>query len=97
MKTDEKDAGPEDVAADLLFATMHSDNGKIACRRKSVPQVKRSGKAILAEIGFVSNPHDEKLLRRSQQRQTIAEALLKGVLSCANTLSHVQMARSSTE
>jgi len=53
--------------------------------------------SILAEIGFVSNPHDEKLLRRSPQRQTIAEALLKGVLSYANTLSHVQMARSSTE
>jgi len=53
--------------------------------------------SILAEIGFVSNPHDEKILRRSQQRQTIAEALLKGVLSYANTLSHVQIARSSTE
>jgi N-acetylmuramoyl-L-alanine amidase len=53
--------------------------------------------SILAEIGFVSNPHDEKLLRRTQQRQTIADALLKGVLSYANTLSHVQMARSGTE
>src|SRR3954447_23467018 len=53
--------------------------------------------SILAEIGFVSNPHDEKLLRRTQQRHTIADALLKGVLSYANTLSHVQMARSSTE
>ncbi len=53
--------------------------------------------SILAEIGFVSNPHDEKLLRRTQQRQAIAEALLKGVLSYANTLSHVQMARSATE
>ncbi len=53
--------------------------------------------SILAEIGFVSNPHDEKLLRRTQQRQAIAEALLKGVLSYANSLSHVQMARSATE
>jgi len=53
--------------------------------------------SILAEIGFVSNPHDEKLLRRTQERQAIAAALLKGVLSYANTLSHVQMARSATE
>lgn len=53
--------------------------------------------SILAEIGFVSNPHDEKLLRRTQQRQAIAQALLKGVLNYANTLSHVQMARSVTE
>lgn len=51
--------------------------------------------SILAEIGFVSNPHDEKLLRRTQERQDIAEALLKGVLSYADTLSHVQMARST--
>jgi N-acetylmuramoyl-L-alanine amidase len=53
--------------------------------------------SILAEIGFVSNPHDEKLLRRTQQRQAIAEALFKGVLSYANSLSHVQMARTPTE
>jgi N-acetylmuramoyl-L-alanine amidase len=48
--------------------------------------------SILAEIGFVSNPHDERLLRRTDQRQKIAEALLKGVTQYASTLSHVQMA-----
>jgi len=51
--------------------------------------------SILAEVGFVSNPHDEKLLRRTDQRQEIAEALLKGLLGYANTLSHVQIARST--
>lgn len=49
--------------------------------------------SILAEIGFVSNPHDERLLRRTDQRQKIAEALLKGVTQYASTLSHVQIAR----
>ncbi len=49
--------------------------------------------SILAEVGFVSNPHDERLLRRTDQRQKIAEALLKGVSQYASTLSHVQMAR----
>ncbi len=48
--------------------------------------------SILAEIGFVSNPHDERLMRRTDQRQKIAEALLKGVTQYASTLSHVQMA-----
>ncbi len=52
--------------------------------------------SILAEIGFVSNPHDERLLRRSDQRQKIAEALLKGIEQYAGTLSHVQVARSTT-
>ncbi len=52
--------------------------------------------SILAEIGFVSNPHDERLLRRMDQRQKIAEALLKGVTQYASTLSHVQMAEART-
>lgn len=49
--------------------------------------------SILAEVGFVSNPHDERLLRRSEQRQRIAEALFKGVSQYANSLGHLQMAR----
>ncbi|MBV8863839.1 MAG: N-acetylmuramoyl-L-alanine amidase [Acidobacteriaceae bacterium] len=52
--------------------------------------------SILAEIGFVSNPHDERLLKRADQRQKIAEALLKGISRYASTLSHVQVARAHT-
>jgi N-acetylmuramoyl-L-alanine amidase len=48
--------------------------------------------SILAEIGFVSNPHDEKMLRRGDQRERIAEALFKGVSQYAATLSHVDLA-----
>ena len=53
--------------------------------------------SILAEIGFVSNPHDERLLERSEQRQKIADALFKGVSQYAASLSHVQLARTRTE
>ena len=53
--------------------------------------------SILAEIGFVSNPHDERLLERSEQRQKIAEALFKGISQYAASLSHLQMARTRTE
>ena len=49
--------------------------------------------SILAEIGFVSNPHDARLLKRNDQRQRIAEALFKGISRYANTLSHTQLAR----
>jgi N-acetylmuramoyl-L-alanine amidase len=51
--------------------------------------------SILAEIGFVSNPHDERLLQRPEQRQKIAEALYKGVSRYANSLSHLEMARAT--
>ncbi|HEY7210062.1 MAG TPA: N-acetylmuramoyl-L-alanine amidase [Bryobacteraceae bacterium] len=50
--------------------------------------------SILTEIGFVSNPHDERLLKRADQRQRIADALLKGIEQYGSTLSHVQVARS---
>jgi N-acetylmuramoyl-L-alanine amidase len=49
--------------------------------------------SILAEIGFVSNPHDERLLRKSDQRQKLAEALFKGISQYASSLSHIQIAR----
>lgn len=35
--------------------------------------------SILAEVGFISNPDEEKLLRTDSYRQSIAEALYQGV------------------
>ena len=35
--------------------------------------------SILAEIGFISNPEEEKLLKQDSYRQAIAEALYQGV------------------
>ncbi|MBV8553187.1 MAG: N-acetylmuramoyl-L-alanine amidase [Acidobacteriaceae bacterium] len=49
--------------------------------------------SILAEIGFVSNVHDERLLKRNDQRQKIADALFRGISQYANSLSHTQIAR----
>lgn len=49
--------------------------------------------SILAEVGFVSNPRDESALKKSEQRQKIAEALMKGIEQYASTLSHEQIAK----
>ena len=49
--------------------------------------------SVLAEIGFVSNAHDENLMKRPEHRQRIAEALYKGLSSYASTLSHFQIAQ----
>jgi N-acetylmuramoyl-L-alanine amidase len=48
--------------------------------------------SILVEIGFVSNSREEGLLKRSDHRQKLAEALYKGVARYAETLSHFQVA-----
>lgn len=52
--------------------------------------------AVLAEIGFISNAHDEGIMRRSEYRQRLAEALYKGLAAYASTLSHFQVAQRQT-
>jgi N-acetylmuramoyl-L-alanine amidase len=49
--------------------------------------------SVLAEIGFLTNTTDEALLKKSEQRQKIAEALYKGIASYAESLSHFQVAK----
>jgi len=53
--------------------------------------------SVLAEIGFISNPQFESLMKHPEQRQKIAEALYKGLQSYAATLSHFQVAESVSE
>ncbi len=49
--------------------------------------------SVLSEIGFISNTHDEALLKKPEQRQRIADALFRGVNSYASTLSRMDQPR----
>ncbi len=49
--------------------------------------------SILAEVGFVTNAREEALLKRSEHRDRLAEALYQGVADYASTLSKVTVAR----
>lgn len=53
--------------------------------------------SVLTEVTFLSNPREERQLKRGQNRQRIAEALYKGLSQYASTLSHFQVARSKDE
>ena len=46
--------------------------------------------SVLAEISFLTNPRDEKSLRRSDYRQKVAEALYQGILDYVNNLGGVR-------
>jgi len=46
--------------------------------------------SVLAEIGFLSNPREEVLLKRPDYRQKLAEALFRGISKYAESLSHFQ-------
>jgi N-acetylmuramoyl-L-alanine amidase len=52
--------------------------------------------SVLVEIGFLSNPRDEGLFKKSDHRQRMAEALYKGLSQYAATLSHFQVAQTRT-
>jgi N-acetylmuramoyl-L-alanine amidase len=47
--------------------------------------------SILAEIAFVSNPEDERLLKTSAYRERIARSLLEGVRGYLESLNRTQM------
>jgi N-acetylmuramoyl-L-alanine amidase len=49
--------------------------------------------SVLAEIGFISNPREEALLKKPDYRQKLAEALYRGVSRYAESLSHFQVAQ----
>lgn len=49
--------------------------------------------SVLAEIGFLTNPREEALLKKTDYRQKLAEALFKGLQGYASSLSHFQMAQ----
>ncbi len=48
--------------------------------------------SVLAEISFLSNPRDEKLLKTPAWRQRIAEALYEGLSAYSRSLSQMQVA-----
>jgi N-acetylmuramoyl-L-alanine amidase len=52
--------------------------------------------AVLAEVSFLSNAHDEKLLKTSAYRDKIAEALFAGISAYADTLSSVTVTEKAT-
>src|SRR5439155_8073678 len=50
--------------------------------------------SVLAEICFISNPQDEKLVKTPENRQAIAQSLFEGVRSYAESLSGTKTAKS---
>lgn len=51
--------------------------------------------SVLAEISFLSNPHDERLLKRGSYRERIASALYRGIAEYASSLGTIRVAQQS--
>jgi N-acetylmuramoyl-L-alanine amidase len=52
--------------------------------------------SILAEISFLTNPNDERLLKRDAHREEIAQALHRGISRYANNLGGVKITEQAT-
>jgi N-acetylmuramoyl-L-alanine amidase len=50
--------------------------------------------SVLSEISFISNPSDERLLRRSDQRQRVADGLYRGIASYLESLNSLSYDKS---
>ncbi len=48
--------------------------------------------SVLAEIGFLSNPRDERNLGKPEYRQKVADALYRGISQYSRSLSHFEVA-----
>jgi N-acetylmuramoyl-L-alanine amidase len=50
--------------------------------------------SVLSEISFISNPNDEKLLKKTDQRQHVADGLYRGIASYLDSLNSLSYDRS---
>ncbi len=50
--------------------------------------------SVLSEISFISNPNDEKLLRKTDQRQRVADGLYRGIASYLESLNSLSYDKS---
>jgi N-acetylmuramoyl-L-alanine amidase len=50
--------------------------------------------SVLSEISFISNPSDEKLLRKTDQRQRVADGLYRGIASYLDSLNSLSYDKS---
>jgi N-acetylmuramoyl-L-alanine amidase len=99
-KIEESSEFAQQVDRSLSGATAGSGNRQPNRGLKKAPFVVLIGAdmpSILAEISFLTNPRDEKLLRQARYRQKIAEGLYRGVAGYVSNMSGVKIAEQSPD
>jgi N-acetylmuramoyl-L-alanine amidase len=100
----------EKVEESKEFAS-HVQTSLQAFESRSFPQSKNRGvkrapfivligaqmPSVLTEIGFLTNPREEALLKKADYRQKLANAIFRGISRYAQNLSHFQMAKAGED
>jgi N-acetylmuramoyl-L-alanine amidase len=77
----------QDSLTQRLQLVSHSERNRGVKKAPFVVLIGANMPSVLSEISFVSNPSDEKLLRKGDQRQRIADGLFRGVNSYLENLN----------
>jgi len=95
-KVEESSEFARQVDRSLERGTMRNGNRQPDRGLKKAPFVVLIGAnmpSILAEISFLTNPRDERLLSRADYRQQIAEGLYRGIQSYVASLGSLKLAQ----
>jgi N-acetylmuramoyl-L-alanine amidase len=77
----------QDSLTQRLQLVSHGERNRGVKKAPFVVLIGADMPSVLSEISFVSNPSDEKLLRKGDQRQRIADGLFRGVNSYLENLN----------
>ena len=77
----------QDSLTQRLQLVTHSEKNRGVKKAPFIVLIGANMPSILSEISFVSNPTDERLLRKGDQRQRIADGLYRGISSYLDSLN----------
>jgi len=77
----------QDSLARRLLLVSRSEKNRGVKKAPFVVLIGADMPSVLSEISFVSNPNDERLLRKTDQRQRIADGLYRGIASYLDSLN----------
>ena len=77
----------QDLLTQRLQLVSRSERNRGVKKAPFVVLIGANMPSVLTEISFVSNPSDEKLLRKGDQRQRIADGLYRGISSYLDSLN----------
>jgi len=77
----------QDSLTQRLQLVTHSEKNRGVKKAPFIVLIGANMPSILSEISFVSNPSDERLLRKGDQRERIADGLYRGISSYLDSLN----------
>jgi N-acetylmuramoyl-L-alanine amidase len=77
----------QDTLSQRLQLVSHQERNRGVKKAPFVVLIGANMPSVLSEISFVSNPNDERLLRKPDQRQRIADGLYRGISAYLENLN----------